>query len=286
MTRDPSKPDAQSFVQRGCEVVKAELDNLESVKTALNAAHTVYAMTVSVYEPGGQEREVEQGKTIADAAVAAGVKMLIYNIVPSPAKLTKGKYPVGSFDCKDETKEYIEKQPIRSAFFAPGCFMQNFHGHMGPRPGPDGELAVTNFVKPETPYALIDIAGDTGKFVGAILANPDTYAGRTFCASSRVYTIAEIVDVLSQASGKSIKYNQVPIEVFGKFLPDANRVTLLNMLSYFEYCGYYGPDSKDLVHWAATHARGQPSTLEQYLQREPLKIQCVPCAYAVRLGSS
>lgn len=276
LTRDASKPEAQAFSKRGVEVVEAELDDAKSVKAALNGAHTVFAMTVSVYEPGGQEREVQQGKRIADACAAAGVQMLVYSTVPSPDKLTSGKYPVGSFDCKDEVKGYIESvcvdKEMRCAFFAPGCFMQNFHGHMGPRPGPDGELAITNFVSPDTPYSLIDIAGDTGKFVGAILAQPDEYAGKTFCASSEIHTIRDIAAIMSKACGKPVKYNQIPKDVFGKFLPEANRDTLLNMLSYFEYCGYYGHDSPQLVDWAATHARGNVSSLEQFLQREPLKV--------------
>ena len=218
------------------------------------------------------EKEVAQGKAVADQSVAAGAQYLIYSTVPSPAKLTNGKFPVDSFDCKDDVKTYIESLPIKSAFFAPGCFMQNFHGHMGPRPGPDGQLAITSFVKPDTPYPLIDNAGDTGKYVGAILAKPDKYAGETFSSATWIYTIAEIAEVMSKTCGKPVKYNQVPKEVFAKFSPDANRDTLLNMLSYFEYCGYYGPESKRLVDWAASHARGTPSTFEDYLQREPLKV--------------
>ena len=272
ITRDASKPEAQALAKKGIEIVTADMDDRTSIQSALKGAHTVFAMTASMYIPGGFGKETEQGKTIADETVAAGAKFLIYSTVPSPSKLTNGKFSVGSFDCKDAVNDYIETLPIRSAFFSPGGFMQNFQGHMSPRPGPDGQLAVTNFLKPETPYPLIDIAGDTGKFVGAILAEPEKYAGKTFCAATKSYSLAEMVDIMSKACGKPIEYNQIPKEVFAKFLPEATRDSLLNMFSYIEYCGYYGQESKELVEWAVKNARGAPSTFEEYLQREPLNV--------------
>ena len=270
ITRDPSKADAQALAKKGVEVVKADLDDRASIQAALNGAHTVFAMTVSMYVPGGMEREVEQGKAIADEAVAAGAKLLIWSTVPSPTKLTNGNYPVDSFDSKDTVKDYIETLPIKSAFFSPGGFMTNFQTHMGAHPGPDGQLAVTNFIKPDTIIPLIDIAEDTGKYVGAILADPEKYAGTTFCSATKIYTMQQIVDAMANASGKPIKYNQVPKDVYASFLPEATKKTFVNMMSYFEYCGYYGPDSEKLVKWAADNARGKPTTFEEFLQREGL----------------
>ena len=47
------------------------------IRAALEGAHTVFAMTVSLYKPGGMEEELAQGKAIADEAVAAGVHFLV-----------------------------------------------------------------------------------------------------------------------------------------------------------------------------------------------------------------
>jgi uncharacterized protein YbjT (DUF2867 family) len=269
ITRDTSKPDAKVLERKGVNVVRADLDDRTSVRAALHGAHTVFLMTTSMYIPGGFEKEVAQGKLAADEAVVAGAKYLIYSTVPSAKKLTDGRYPVGSFDCKDEVKTYIESLPVKSAFFSPGCFMSNFRSHMGPRPGPDGRLAITNFAKPETTYPLIDIATDTGKFIGAILSQPEKYAGKTFCAATRIYTMAEIVETISKVDGKEIVYNQIPKDVYAKYLPEGSREALVNMHAYFEYCGYYGRESKELVEWAASNAIGSLTTLEEYLRREP-----------------
>lgn len=121
LTRDPFKPDAQALSNRGVEVVQCDTDDRSSVKNALKGAHTVFAMTVSLYRPGGMEAELAQGKAIADEAVEAGVQFLVYSSVPSPKKISGGKYPVDSFDVKDQVRDYISGLAIKSAFFLPGC---------------------------------------------------------------------------------------------------------------------------------------------------------------------
>ena len=42
--------------------------------------------------------------------------------------------------------------------------------------------------------------------------------------------------------------------------------------SYPEEFGYYGPDSKKLIAWAAENARGRLSSLEDYLEAHPLQL--------------
>ncbi|KAF2721003.1 NAD(P)-binding protein [Polychaeton citri CBS 116435] len=272
ITRDPTKPQAKAWESKGVEVVKGDADDRESIKRALKGAHTVFLMTTSLYKPGGMEQEIAQGKAAVDEAQAAQVHFLIYSTVPSPKKLTDGQYTVSTFDCKDAVKDYIETLPIKSAFFSPGSFMQNFTTFMTPHLGPDGQLALTNFVKPETELPCVDIAGDTGKFVAAILAEPDKFAGKTMCSATRVYTLQEVVDTMSKSCGKPVKYIQVPKDVYAGFLPENMRDSVLNMWSYIELTGYYGPDSKKLVARAAENARGTPIGFDEYLQRNPLNV--------------
>src|SRR5690606_25545803 len=78
-TRDPTTPAAQALQQKGVEVVKGDLDDETSIKTALEGAHTVFSMTCTNYEEQGREKEYERGKTVADAAVAAGAQLFIYS---------------------------------------------------------------------------------------------------------------------------------------------------------------------------------------------------------------
>jgi len=119
------------------------------------------------------------------------------------------------------------------------------------------------------PY--IDAVGDTGKFVGAILAEPAKYEGKTFCAATALYSFEELAAVMAKTTGKTVAYRQISPEEFKKypsFLPDA----YVEVFSYLEEFGYFGPDSKDLVAWAAENARGRLSTLEEYFETHPLQL--------------
>lgn len=105
-----------------------------------------------------------------------------------------------------------------------------------------------------------------------MLAEPDKHAGKALACATRCYTMTEMAEIMARSSGKKITYGQVPKDVFAGFLPEATRPTLLNMLSYFEEFGYYGPDTEQLVKEAAEAARGAPAEFDEYLNREPLQL--------------
>ena len=274
VTRDLSKPAAQALRQKGVEVVKADSDDKESLKHAMQGAHTVFGVTATVYDEKLKERELAQGKAMADAAVAAGVQYFIFSSLTNAGKVSGGKLQnVAHFDVKAEIEDYIRAQPIKSAFFAPGGFMQNFHHFMGPRPTGDGTYAIAHFLKPETQFPLIDIVDDTGKYVGAILAEPDKYEGKVFSSSTGLYSYSEVVEAMSKASGKTVTYSQLPLNVWSSFLPAESKDYLVDMFLWMQDYGYYGPQTEELVDWTAKQARGKLTTLEEYLAKNPLPLQ-------------
>lgn len=121
---------------------------------------------------------------------------------------------------------------------------------------------------------MIDASGDTGKFIGAILAEPDKYEGKTLCAATALYSLEEIVAIMSKATGKTVVYKQIPLEDFKKSIPPIGDLAdiFAEAFSYQEEFGYYGLDTKKSVAWAAENARGRLSTFEQYLEAHPLQL--------------
>lgn len=119
-----------------------------------------------------------------------------------------------SFESKAKVEEYIRGLKIKSAIFAPGSFMQNFASNIAPYLAGDGTYAMANFVSPQTKLPCIDTVDDTGKYIGAILANPDEFEGKVLSASTDTWTFEEIAQVMSKASGKTVKYNQLPLGVW------------------------------------------------------------------------
>ena len=273
VTRDTSKDAAQALTQQGLEVVPGDLDDESSVKNALQGAHTVFAMTTTIYDDQTKAREIRQGKLVADLAVAAGAKYIIWASQKHPATITAGKYPVDSYDSKAEVETYIRGLPIQSAFFAPGSFMQNLTGMMAPRPAGDGTYAISNIVSGSAPFPWIDIIGDTGKFVGAILAAPDKLHGKFVAAAHDIKSFDEVAQILSKVTGKTVRYAQMPIETYKGFLPPAAAKTVVNMFLYIQDFGYYGADTKKEVEWAAGQARTKLTTLEEFLAKNLPKVE-------------
>ena len=273
ITRDPSSSAAEALKKRGVDVAKADMTDPSSLSSALKGAHTVFFLTAPVMGADAKNEEFAQGKGVVDVAVAEGIQYMIFSTLPHVTRISGGKYTkVAAFDAKAEIEDYIRTLPVKSAFFSPASFMQNFQRIMAPHPSDNGTFVLARLVSPTTQLPLIDTAGDTGKYVGAILADPDKYEGKVFCSASAVYTMTEIVDIMSKVYGKTVRYEQIPEEAFRQQLrftgPYADG--LIEMMLYQQDFGYYGPKTKELVAWAAENARGKVHTLEEYLKKNPL----------------
>ncbi|KIX99077.1 uncharacterized protein Z520_05538 [Fonsecaea multimorphosa CBS 102226] len=272
ITRDTSKPGARSLRDKGVEVVSGDLAKTETLRPALRGAHTVFAMT-SPFEGLSREQECEQGKAIADSAVSEGVQFFIWSTLPSIAKISHNVFTqVTHFEAKADVEAYTRGLSIKSAFFAPGFFMQNFQAIIAPRPVGDGTYQLSNVLKPTTQVPLLDVVGDTGKFIGAILAAPDKFQGQVLRAATKLYSMEQIARIMSQATGKTVIYKQIPEETMRNALPPGHAAELVEMMMYYREYGYYGPGTEEMVENTAKQARGSLTTFEEYLGQHPLKL--------------
>ena len=269
VTRNPSQPTAHNLQAKGVEIVQADAEDPQTLQRALDGASTVFILTTEGYK---KAREIAQGKAIADAAVAAGLEYIIYSTLPNVTEISRGRYrKVDYYDSKAETEQYIRSLPIKSAFFAPGCYMQNYHNVMKPQDLGDGTYGIVNFVSPDTLLPLIDIT-DSGKFVGAILAEPDRFEVEMFAAAEKLYSFDDVASLLSSSLGKTVKYKQVPLDTFRSYLPPDHADSLVETMGFFEDFGYYGPRTRDLVAKGAKDATQPLTTFTAYLTQEPVDL--------------
>lgn len=71
--------------------------------------------------------------------------------------------------------------------------------------------------------------------------------------------------IMSEATGKTVRYVQIPEETFRRFLPSgAAADAFVNIFMYFQEFGYFGPGMRRDVEWARENARGKLTTLEEY----------------------
>lgn len=269
ITRDVSRPVVMEMQSQGVEVVAGDVDDPSSLSAALANAHTVFIVTISVYDEHLKAREFRQAKAVADTAVASGAQYLIFSTCVGCERLW-GR-PVAAFDSKADIEAYIRTLPVESAFFAPGMFMQNFLSNQIPRPIPGQEggettYAISNFISPDAPIPLIETVRDSGKYVGAILANPEKYSGSLFCAATGFWSYRECAEIITRVTGKKTIYAQLPQEQWSSFLPPGYSDALTAMMRWVESPGYYGPQSKEEVEWTVQQARGKLTSFEEFVQ--------------------
>jgi len=179
---------------------------------------------------------------MARTAREAGVKHVIWSTLEDTRKRVplsdgrmptiKGKYKVPHFDSKGEADGIFAELGV------PATFLKTSFG-MGPKPGPDGKLAITF---PMDDKKLPGIAAeDIGKCAYGIFKRGAEMIGKTVGVAGEHLTGAQMARAFSRALGKEVSYNSVPPEVYRSFgFPGAD--DLGNMFQYkrdfeAEYCG-------------------------------------------------
>src|SRR5215210_3980879 len=216
ITRDPSKDKAKALAAKGAEVVKADIDDLESLKKAFAGAYGVYAVT-NFWEHFSGEKEKTQAKNIADAAKAAGVKHVIWSTLEDTRNLMKPddkrmpmlqeKYRVPHFDAKAEANAYFEGVP--TTFLVTSFYWDNLYSFgLAPKKGEDG---VYSWTFPMGDSKLAGIAAeDIGKVAYGIFKAGNQYVGKTVGIVGENLTLEEMGQKLSKGLGIGpVKYNAV-----------------------------------------------------------------------------
>lgn len=266
VTRNTTSATAQEIAKNGIEVVQADIDNPASLSPALENAHTVILITATEYVADLKEREFQQTKAVGDAAVAAGAKFLIYSTAVKSAKFWNGR-PVDAFDSKAEAEDYLRGLPLKTAFFAPGMFMQNLATFMAPRPVGDGTYQIASIVSPDAKIPMIDIVGNSGTFVASLLANPEASAGVTLYAATTSYSFKDMVEIISQVSGKKVNYVQIPEQVYAGFMPPHQGQRMVDMMQFFEDVGYFGPETESRIAQTVERVDGSLSTFKEFADK-------------------
>lgn len=142
---------------------KADMSSADAATPAVQGAHTVFLMT-NFWETMSADTEIAQGKAVADACQAAGVKHLIFSSLINTKEASKGKLPnISHFDGKANIEAYIRQSGVPSTFVLPGMFMSQYFETI--RKGEDGAYMLALPIdgnKAQIP--LFDPAGDTGTY--------------------------------------------------------------------------------------------------------------------------
>jgi uncharacterized protein YbjT (DUF2867 family) len=273
ITRKPDGDKAKELAKLGVEVVAADLDDTASLTRAFHGAHGAYCVT-NFWEHFDGAKETAQGRSLAEAAKAAGVAHAVWSTFEDTRKkvpLTdtrmptlKDKYKVPHFDSKAEADHFFTDLGVPTTFMVTSFYWDNLiYFGMGPKKGPDGKLAIT---LPMGDKKLPGIAAeDIGKCAYGIFKRGAELIGKTVGVAGEHLTGAEMAAALSQALEQPVAYHAVPPDVFRSFgFPGAD--DLGNMFQYkadFEadFCGVrdlarcrsLAPDLMTFSQWLAKY---------------------------------
>jgi uncharacterized protein YbjT (DUF2867 family) len=253
LTRNPNSEKAKYLSSLGVEVVKADLDDLESLNQAFKGAYGAYCVT-NFWEHFSPEKELYQAAHMAEAAKNAGLEHVIWstledtrNWVPlddNRMPTLKEKYKVPHFDAKGEANKYFTNQGVPATFMMAAFYWENMiYFGMEPKRDETGVLAITF---PMGEMKLPGIAAeDIGRCALGIFKGGRDYIGKTVGIAGGHPTGTEMADALSRALGERVNYNAVPADVYRSFdFPGAD--DLGNMFQFHRDFNAYFCGSRDL----------------------------------------
>ena len=278
LTRDTTTDKAKALAELGAEVVAADIDDVESLKTAFAGAHGAFCVTF-FWDHFSPEKEIAQATAMAEAAKEADVQHVIWstledtrNWVPlsdDRMPTLMAKYKVPHFDAKGESDKLFMESGVPTTCLRTSFYWENFiHFGSGPQRDPDGKLALT------LPMGTAKLPGiaveDIGRCAYGIFKRGPEFVAKTIGIAGEHLTGAEMAAALTKALGQDVGYNDVPPDVYRSFdFPGAE--DLGNMFQFkrdFEedYCAIrdldksrsLNPDLQSFDTWLAANASRIP----------------------------
>ena len=268
ITRRINSPEAIRLTEQGAELVSLPLDlgyKKDYVK-AFTGSHGIFIMTPNIAPP--QTHEFELGKQLADAAVEAGVKHIIFSSLENVDKITEGKKFAPHFTDKANIEQYIRTLPITSSFIYMAFFYTNLMEFYTPIIKGD-TLIFPIYLPKDFRAPFVDPLTATGPAVLEIFSDPGQYAGKALPVIGEIISPQVMVDTFVRITGKKAEYSSAYTrENFLHHFPGfiTNELLLREILGMAEYAVEYGyyQKNRDLL-WSR---QSNPDSLnwEQFLR--------------------
>ena len=225
LTRDPNSAAAKALAAAGAEVVAADVDDPASLSRAFAGAYGAYCVTF-FWAHFSPEKELAEAKAMAEAAKAATLQHVIWSTLEDTRTLVPlsddrmptlmDKYKVPHFDAKGEADRFFRDAGVPTTFLRASFYWDNFvHFGSGPKKGPDGDYLLTLPIGREKMAGIA--AEDIGRCAYGIFKGGAEHIGQTLGIAGEHLTGDEMAAAMSQALGKTVRYNEVEPAVFRSF---------------------------------------------------------------------
>jgi uncharacterized protein YbjT (DUF2867 family) len=211
LTRKPARAGARSLQALGAQLVLADMDEPKSLRAAFAGAAGVFSVQNGI--ASGFDREIAQGRNVADAARAAGVQHLVYGSA-GPGRSGAGT-GVPSWEAKVPVEDHIRSLGVRFTILRPTAFMElmtdrSFYPAVGtwriwPR------LTGT-----DRPIPWLSVA-DAGAVAATVFDDPERFEGKDLALAADVRTLDECRALYREAVGRDPRTFPMPQFMFDRF---------------------------------------------------------------------
>ena len=204
VTRNPNGDKARALVARGVEVIRADLEDADSVRAAFDGASAGFAMTTH-NGPDGPRREVAHGRVIAAAASDAALPFLVYSSVGGVDRDSG----VPHFESKHQIEEVLLRA-VPVTLVRPTFFMETLR-LMIRRDGARVTIAMP--LAGGVAVQMISVR-DIGQVAAALLLMADPAVAPVEIAGDEL-TGEQIAGRIAHRLGAPTTYVQLPLDVLG-----------------------------------------------------------------------
>jgi uncharacterized protein YbjT (DUF2867 family) len=197
LLRDPGNDAALALAKHGVELVKGDLNDQSSIETALKGVYGVYSVQNFWRPDVGREGELRQGKNVAKASKASGVKHFVFSSVGAAQRGMGQQH----FATKWEIEQFIQEIGLPYTIIRPVAFMENYNRMRN-------MILSGSFpsrgLPPEKTSQVVAV-DDIGGFVALAFDRPLEFLGKTIELAGDELTEAQIAATFAQVTGRPVK---------------------------------------------------------------------------------
>lgn len=223
-------------------VVEGSLEDSAFIRKLFKGGDVAFINTAPFYD------EVVVGKSLADAARAAGIKHYVYSSMPDHSTFGRGWKPLPYWACKFTVETYVRTlKDMPSTFVYTGCYNNNFTSLRYPLFGlelqADGSFIWQAPFHPDYKIPWLDPEHDMGPALLQILSEGSQWFGHKIPLTFEVLTPKEACEAFSRGIGRRVKYRRGPIEFHVPNVPSSYRKHLVALQEVLGDQGaeYFGP---------------------------------------------
>jgi len=233
------------------------LDNA-SLRAAYDGADAVFGCTMV------NPDEERQGKAMADAALAAGVKLFVWSSLDAIETASKGKIAaVDGFDSKARVATHLGDIGVPSVILFAGGFFENFVRTAHTLSTNDaGEINITNpFFKGDVPVAFLHVRKDLPSIVQIAIEHPADFLGREIVAAPTNLTLTYCGEHIEAVTGRKTNAIETP-------LPPGLPERLSRALAFYQDESFVKMKGLPLVDPKLTEYEFKPASFDDFVKEE------------------